>query len=70
VSLGSVRFGLAAGKSKTVVLKLSKPSRRLLTRRRALKVQITITLTNAAQRRGVSHRTLTLKAPPRHGNGH
>jgi endoglucanase len=65
VSLGSVRFRLAAGKPKTVVLKLSKPSRRLLSRRHRLKVQIAITLTNSAQRRSISHRTLTLKLPAR-----
>jgi endoglucanase len=63
VSLGTVHFKLAAGKSKTVVLKLSKASRRLLTRQHKLQVQITIALTNSAKRRGVTHRTLTLKTP-------
>jgi endoglucanase len=61
VSLGTVRFKLAAGKSKPVVLKLSKASRRLLSRQHQLKVQITITLINSANHRGVTHRTLTLQ---------
>jgi hypothetical protein len=67
VSLGSVRFSLKAGKSKTVVLKLSKASRRLLKAKHKLKVQITITLTSAANRRTVIHRRITLKMP--HANG-
>ncbi len=60
VSLGSVKFSLKAGKSKTVVLKLSKASRRLLAAKRSLKVQITITMTSAGHRRTVLHRTSTL----------
>ncbi|HEY6526545.1 MAG TPA: hypothetical protein VIY10_22355, partial [Solirubrobacteraceae bacterium] len=60
VSLGSVKFSLKAGKSKTVVLKLSKASRKLLAAKRSLKVQITITLTSAGHRRTVLHRTTTL----------
>jgi hypothetical protein len=63
VSLGTVRFSLKAGKAKTVVLKLSKASRKLLVRKRSLKVQITITLTSAGHRRTVLHRTTTLKKP-------
>lgn len=66
VSVGSVRFKLAAGTSKTVVLMLSRTSRTLLSRRHTLKVQFTIALTNPARRRAVSHRTLTWKAPARH----
>jgi hypothetical protein len=61
VSLGSVKFSLKAGKSKTVVLKLSKASKKLLAARRPLKVQITITLTSAGHRRTVLHRTTTLR---------
>jgi endoglucanase len=60
VSLGSVTFSLKAGKSKTVVLKLSKASKNLLGAKRSLKVQITITLTSAGHRRTVLHRTTTL----------
>jgi hypothetical protein len=60
VSLGSVRFSLAAGKAKTVVLKLSKASRRLLLRRHSLKVQITVTLSSLQNPLSVSHRTVTL----------
>ena len=60
VSLGSVMFSLEAGKSKTVVLKLSKASKKLLAAKRSLKVQITITLTSAGHRRTVLHRTTTL----------
>jgi hypothetical protein len=60
VSLGSVMFSLEAGKSKTVILKLSKASKKLLAAKRSLKVQITITLTSAGHRRTVLHRTTTL----------
>lgn len=47
------------------MLKLSKASRRLLSRQHKLKVQVTITLTNSAKRHAVSYRTLTLKTPAR-----
>jgi hypothetical protein len=60
VSLGSVKFSLKAGKSKTVVLKLSKASKKLLAAKRSLKVRITITLNSAGYRRTVLHRTTTL----------
>jgi endoglucanase len=60
VSLGSVKFSLGAGKSKTVVLKLSKASKKLLAAKRSLKVRITITLTSSGHRRTVLHRTTTL----------
>ncbi len=63
VSLGSVGVSLKAGKSKTVVLKLSKASRKLLAAHHRLKVQITVTLTSATTRRTVIHRTITLTAP-------
>jgi endoglucanase len=65
VSLGSVHFTLTADTSKTVALRLSRPSRQLLSRQRRLKVQIAITLTNAGRRRAVSHHTLTLTLPAR-----
>jgi endoglucanase len=60
VSLGSVKFSLKAGKSKTVILKLSKASKKLLATKHSLKVQITITLTSLGHRRTVLHRTTTL----------
>jgi endoglucanase len=60
VSLGSVKFSLKAGKSTTVVLKLSAASKKLLAAKRSLKVEITITLTSAGHRRTVLHRTATL----------
>jgi endoglucanase len=60
VSLGSVKFSLKAGKSKTVVLKLSKASKKLLAAKRSLKVKITITLTSAGHRRTVLHRAIGL----------
>ncbi len=63
VSLGTVHFALTAGKAKTVVLTLSRSSRKLLAARRTLKVQFTITLTSAGHRTTVVHRTVTLKAP-------
>ena len=62
VSLGSVRFKLSAGRSKTVVLRLSRTGRKLLAGQRKLKVRVTVTLTNSAKRRGVSSRTLTLRS--------
>ncbi len=61
VSLGVVHFLLKAGKAKTVVLSLSKASRKLLAARHTLKVQVTITLVSAGHRTTVVHRTLTLK---------
>ena len=60
VSLGSVKFSLKANKPKTVVLKLSKASKKLLAAKRSLKVQIMITLTSPGHRRKVLHRTTTL----------
>jgi hypothetical protein len=63
VSLGSVHFSLRAGKTKTVVLKLSKASRKLLAAHHRLKVQITLTLSGATTRRTVIRRTVTLKSP-------
>jgi endoglucanase len=62
VSLGTVHFALKAGKTKTVFLTLSRTSRKLLAAKRALKVQITITLMSAGHRTTVVHRTITLKA--------
>ena len=63
VPLGSVHAQFKAGKAKTVVLPFSSTSRTLLARLHHLKVQLTISLTNAARQRSVSHRTLTLTAP-------
>jgi endoglucanase len=60
VSLGSVKFSLKAGKSKTVILKLSKTFRKLLAVKRSLRVQITITLNSAGHARTVLHRTIRL----------
>jgi endoglucanase len=66
VSLGSVRFSLKAGRSKMVVLTLSRASRKLLAARHRVKVQVTITLTGASTRRTIIHRTTTLKTPRKH----
>jgi hypothetical protein len=57
---GCPQFSLKAGRSKTVVLKLSKASKKLLAAKRSLKVQIAITLASAGHRRTVLHRTTTL----------
>jgi endoglucanase len=65
VSLGTIRFSLTAGKAKTIVLTLSKTSRRLLSAKHTLKVQFTIILTSAGHRKTVVHHTVTLKAPAR-----
>jgi hypothetical protein len=56
---------LSAGKSKTVVLKLSKPSHKLLVSKRSLKVQITVTLGSGATR-SVTRRKVTFKMPASH----
>jgi endoglucanase len=69
VSLGSVRFSLSAGKSKTIVLKLSKASHKLLAAHHRLKVRITITLTSASTRRTVIGRTITLTLTRAHRHG-
>ncbi|HEY1451230.1 MAG TPA: hypothetical protein VGF47_09770, partial [Solirubrobacteraceae bacterium] len=70
VSLGTVHFALTAGKTKTVVLTLSKASRRLLAAKHSLKVQLTITLTSAGHQTTVMHRTVTLKLPSKHSGKH
>ena len=63
VSLGAVHFTLKAGKGKTIVLTLSRTSRRLLATKHTLKVRITITLTSPGHQKTVIARMLTLKAP-------
>jgi endoglucanase len=63
VSLGSVRFSLAAAKSKTVVLKLSKPAQQLLKTKGSLKARFTIKLQAPGSSPTVLHRSLKLKAP-------
>ncbi|HEX3618129.1 MAG TPA: cellulase family glycosylhydrolase, partial [Solirubrobacteraceae bacterium] len=60
VPLGSARFMLTAGKTKTGVLKLAKAFRKLLTTKRSLKVEFTITLNSTGYHRTVLHRTTTL----------
>lgn len=62
VSFGAVRFTLTAGKTRTVVLKLTRTPRSLLRSHRSLKVRFTVTLTDAAKRRDVSSRTVTLRS--------
>jgi hypothetical protein len=66
VSLGTVHFALKAGKAKTVVLTLSKPSRKLLVARHTLRVRFTITLRSGGHRTTVIHRTVTLRTPAGH----
>ena len=61
-----MRFSLKAGKTKTVVLTLSRASHKLLAARHRLRVQITVTLTGPTVRQTVIRRTLTLKAPRAH----
>jgi aryl-phospho-beta-D-glucosidase BglC (GH1 family) len=53
-------YGSKAGKAKSVVLKLSKASRKLLAAKHSLKVRITVALTSAGHRRTVLYRTTTL----------
>jgi hypothetical protein len=61
VSLGSARFSLKAGRTKTGVLNLSRASRKLLADKRSLKVKFTITLNSPGHRRTVLHRTTVLR---------
>ncbi len=63
VSLGTVRFALTAGKPKTVVLTLSKASRKLLAAKPTLSVQVTVTLTSAGHQTTVVRRRVTLRVP-------
>jgi hypothetical protein len=56
----SETLGATHARAKTVVLKLSKASKKMLAAKRSLKVRITITLTSAGHRRTVLHRTTTL----------
>jgi hypothetical protein len=65
VSLGNVRFTLAAGKAKSVVLSLSKASRQLLAANGSLKAGFTIKLRSPGAPATVLHRSLMLKTPPR-----
>jgi hypothetical protein len=65
VSLGTVHFALKAGKAKTVVLKLSKTSHKLLVSKGSLRARTTITLTSAQNRLTVIHHTVALKVPPK-----
>jgi endoglucanase len=64
VSLGTVHFALKAGKAKTVVLVLSKASRRLLAAKHQLEVQITITSAATGRRMTVVRRTIKLTLRP------
>ena len=61
VSLGTVHFKLKANKRVTIVLTLGRAGRALLRSHRSLATQVTITLVNAAKRRSVIHRTVTLR---------
>lgn len=66
VSLGTVHFKLTAGKSKSVVLGLSKPSKQLLVAKHSLKARFTVTLNSPANTRTVLRRSATLTLPPSH----
>jgi endoglucanase len=65
VSLGTARFTLTAGKAKTVLLTLSKPSQQLLKAKGSLKSRFTIKLKRPGAATTVLHRSLTLKLPQR-----
>jgi hypothetical protein len=67
--VGSLRAALAAGKTKTVTLRFSSASHRLLLRLRSLRVQVTTSLTGSSRTASVSSRLLTLKAPVAHKGG-
>ncbi len=61
VALGNIHFKLLADKTKSVVLKLSGPARRLLKANGSLVVRFTLILIGSSGGRTVLHRTVTLK---------
>jgi endoglucanase len=61
VTLGSTHVKLLAGRSKTVAIPFSSTLRALIARVHRVKMQVTITLTNAARTHSVSRRTITLQ---------
>lgn len=63
VPLGTAHFQISAGKSKTVVLRLSKPSRQLLASKGSLRARFTLKLTNARNAPTVLRRLATLRMP-------
>jgi len=68
IQLGTVHFTLTAGRTKTVVLTLSRTARQLLAAKHTLRVRITITLSSAGHSKTVIVRALTLRLPVRHGH--
>lgn len=66
VALGRIHFALQAGRAKTVVLTLSKVSRKLLRAKGTLKVRILITLTATGHSPTAVHHTMTLRLPSKH----
>jgi hypothetical protein len=64
VGLGTARFRVAAGRSKTVVLALPRAARQLLAARGSLRARFTLELTNARDAPTVVHRLATLKRRP------
>jgi hypothetical protein len=66
IKLGSARFDIAAGKTKTVRIKLSKSRRRLLARSKRLKGSLSASATdNRGGKAKVKKGTLGVKAPKR-----
>jgi hypothetical protein len=54
------RFKLLAGKTKTILVRLTKRSRQVLAHQHKLKLKIAVALSNSAHQRHVAHRTLKL----------
>lgn len=60
ISIGAAHFSLAAGKVKTLLVKIRSVARTVLKREHSLAVKVTLTLTAAGHRRTVLHRMVTL----------
>jgi endoglucanase len=67
LSLGTVHFKLAAGKTEFVVLELSGAARHLLATKRSLPARFILTLSSAQSQRTVLRRKATLTEPVRNG---
>lgn len=61
--LGSRRFSMAAGKSKVVVIKVSKAARKEIAKRRKLSVRLSVAATDAAGNIGRVSRVMTVRPP-------
>ncbi|HZJ29662.1 MAG TPA: hypothetical protein VFD37_06715, partial [Solirubrobacterales bacterium] len=63
--IGSARFRVAGGKSKTVSVKLTRIGRRLLTKRRSLRVTVSVAARDASGNARAVKKALRIRAPRR-----